>query len=103
MYKTYKGHFNSPRRWSYVIISVIGNEHRHYIVDNIVDQNSLYRTTSKYDSRYDTYTVTGDCNSNSPFLYDVDVVTDKPGYYNVNNIVNRDSIFVIYYKGDYRK
>lgn len=76
MYKTYKGHFNSPRRWSYVIISVVGDTHRHYIVDNIYD---------------------------SPSLYGVNVVTDKPGYYSVNNIVNRDSIFVIYYKGDYRK
>ena len=98
-----RNHFNSSRRWSYIIVSVVGGRHRHYIVSDVVDKNSLYQSSSNYDSKYDNYRVADYANGDLCTCYNLVNVIDKSGCYLVNNIVNSDSSYVILYRDDYNK
>lgn len=98
-----RNHFQSARRWDYIIISTIGSGHRHYIISNSVDANSLYSVKDNYDSKYDGFVVINQSGSDSCSLYNITSITDKPGYYSINNPVNKGSLFVIYNRGDFNR
>lgn len=98
-----RNHFNSAHRWDYIIISVTGGGHKHYLVSDVVDSNSLYPVKNDYDSKYDGYPVKCYPDSDSNSLFDVVIIVDKSGYYLINNTVNSDSLFVIYNKGDFNR
>ena len=99
-----RNHFNSAHRWSYVIISVVGSGHRHFIVSDIVDQNSLYSVKKSFDSKYDGFCTAPDSiTANYPCLYGLANLVDKNSAYNEYNPINSSSLFVIYYRGDYNR
>ncbi len=98
-----RNHFNTVHRWSYIIVPVVGGGHRHYFVSDIVDENSLYSVQKTYDSKYDGYLVSNSSLGNFCSLYELAVVVDKSEYYISNNIVNSDSLYVIYNEVDYNR
>lgn len=98
-----RNHFNSAHRWNYIIISILGSGHKHYLVSDVVDANSLYPVQNVYDSKYDRYVVIDSSFGDSCSLYEVTIAVDKPGYYSVNNSINKDSLFAIYFRGDYNR
>ena len=98
-----RNHFNSAHRWDYIIISVTGSGHKHYLVSDVVDSNSLYPIKNNYDFRYDNYRVADSDSGDYYSIYALANPVDKSGYYLVKNTVNSCCLFVIYNEVDYNK
>lgn len=71
MYKTYKGHFDSARRFVYALIPKPGEGHIHYIIGQLYDAASMYYIDNAYDT--------------GSGCYMVDYEVDREGVYTVKN------------------
>lgn len=93
----YKSHFLSSRRFNYAFRSTTGGGHSIYIVDYIVNKDSLYNAAYAYDSTNGDYIIKFEFDSYTPYrvvsgydyslgkylvLYDY----DSASTYNVQNI-----------------
>lgn len=95
-------HFSSARRWFYVITSVIGGEHKHYVICQIVDEKQLHRILNSYDTECDGYDISWFIDSNCLYPVFQSADSNEPGYV-IANDTDFDSLYVVFDRGDFSK
>lgn len=96
-----RSHFLSSHRWFYVISSIVGGKHTHYIISQILDANSLFCVRRVIDAAFDGLAVM--CDIDLPSLFDIARVGDNTnGYYYVLNGVDCNTLYNADNIGDYK-
>lgn len=92
-----RSHFNTSRRWLYVITSIVGGEHAHDLISEIVDCNTIFRVVEIVNRAIDRFNVGYRVDCEGVYIcnfivdipmdkYKVGNITDLPGKYHVKNI-----------------
>ncbi|MBQ3349735.1 MAG: hypothetical protein IJG38_05000 [Thermoguttaceae bacterium] len=98
----YKSHFLSSRRFNYALRTTMGGGHSVYIVDYILNKDSLYSIDDIYDSSTGAFTISCIYDSNTPF--NIEAKNDLPtSIYRVDYIRDSGSLYTVKDVGDYNK
>ena len=98
----YKSHFLSSRRFHYAFRSTTGGGHSIYIVDYIVNRDSLYNADNAYDSANGSFIIRFDFDSYTPYIIK-DSYESATGDYVINYEYDSGSLYQVKTAGDYNR
>ncbi len=98
----YKSHFLSSRRFNYAFRSTTGGGHSIYIVDYIVNKDSLYNAAYAYDSTNGDYIIKFEFDSYTPYIIK-DSYESATGDYVINYEYDSGSLYQVKHARDYNR